>query len=1098
MFPLPGGPPVSRKEDVTLGVTQFPFDYGAVTYTKDSGKTIVGQRIVADGRGVAALAQGDEETEYFAGERALRRLNYLAKGESIGSRAVTWTQEQTERVLQRLPEAIINRDMLKGLIVDAVAVDFGTVRDLSALVTELASRPAIQGALALENGILINSGGDIARDAEIEAAHLQSLLEALEASATEREQTTSPVIQMMEGDGRLTVARHDNAAIAIWTGPGMDAEAALRNAVDLVRRVPAPVEDLVTLEALPEGTMISDRKASVEGIIRQIEEAMEINLSGAIISVSPEDKRISLLLRGGRPIGMHGADNLEDGLQSMTAASHTLRLERIEAVPRLAVVAESTADWSLERFIETLPSTRTRRDDKAKLRRSKLEGLLGFDLGLAMLNRHRAQWSMSESVERPVLTPVGEEGEATQLGVPDAERARIAEGEVDDLERKLARNERRLEESSTSLSRVRVERDETSAELERVKERATGLEQEIEEKRSEMASARRSETDSQRRAERLTRRVAELEVAVGERAEELARALSGSDSLDDMRSVIERLAKDEAETKANLAQAEASLSETLIENEAAERMRQVLSEQTESARQRLRIASAELEEINARSEVARHELNNVEAELRAQRRREEEGRQTNKDLEVRQAHLQNELRELLEQRRVILREIGDLEARRSRERAELRSLVSQSEELTDAHEQAKQDLAEADRLRQRLMEEPLGQALLGGDQGFTELAPLLQRIEALDGRGYSILLLDRAVDRGLQIIQATVDEVAKTPRNLLAREVVDLLESQSPETASAVRGLTRWSVQQRLQNRLGECVQFVVLELEHMLEEFDQAITMLRRLNSVLTELSGLGGNQETLRPLEAAMHRPQALPVLARRIRTLVQEALDDIYIGVDQVDKGESALDDTVTALEGLIESMDATGLTGEDPPGRLWTFQRSGRLSFEALQLTERERPPLDLEDVASMRPMLDGEVDEWQSITVELGENEAAIYEEEMSEDNTNSNLEEEEKPITSEDTSPGSWDDLEPPSDTLGAAIERKGASETPVGSVASNDEMDELARLEAEIERLDRMATKRRSAEIALELEDHPSKMLDDDSDEAVEALERDLEGIDL
>ncbi|HJN55172.1 MAG TPA: hypothetical protein QF646_02145, partial [Candidatus Poseidoniales archaeon] len=223
-----------------------------------------------------------------------------------------------------------------------------------------------------------------------------------------------------------------------------------------------------------------------------------------------------------------------------------------------------------------------------------------------------------------------------------------------------------------------------------------------------------------------------------------------------------------------------------------------------------------------------------------------------------------------------------------------------------------------------------------------------------------------------------------------------------------------------------------------------------------------------------------------------------DDIYIGVDQVDKGESALDDTVTALEGLIESMDATGLTGEDPPGRLWTFQRSGRLSFEALQLTERERPPLDLEDVASMRPMLDGEVDEWQSITVELGENEAAIYEEEMSEDNTNSNLEEEEKPITSEDTSPGSWDDLEPPSDTLGAAIERKGASETPVGSVASNDEMDELARLEAEIERLDRMATKRRSAEIALELEDHPSKMLDDDSDEAVEALERDLEGIDL
>ena len=73
--------------------------------------------------------------------------------------------------------------------------------------------------------------------------------------------------------------------------------------------------------------------------------------------------------------------------------------------------------------------------------------------------------------------------------------------------------------------------------------------------------------------------------------------------------------------------------------------------------------------------------------------------------------------------------------------------------------------------------------------------------------GYSLTLMDRAIERGLTIIQHNVDNVAKTPRYLLSSEVMDLLQSQTPETASTIRGLTNWSVRQRLESKLKEIVQ---------------------------------------------------------------------------------------------------------------------------------------------------------------------------------------------------------------------------------------------------------------------------------------------------
>ena len=117
----------------------------------------------------------------------------------------------------------------------------------------------------------------------------------------------------------------------------------------------------------------------------------------------------------------------------------------------------------------------------------------------------------------------------------------------------------------------------------------------------------------------------------------------------------------------------------------------------------------------------------------------------------------------------------------------------------------------------------------------------MQRLDRMRDLGYSLTLMDRAIERGLTIIQHNVDNVAKTPRYLLSSEVMDLLQSQTPETASTIRGLTNWSVRQRLESKLKEIVQLVVLDLEGLLDEFERSTTLLRKMRQMITQLEDLG-----------------------------------------------------------------------------------------------------------------------------------------------------------------------------------------------------------------------------------------------------------------
>ncbi|MED6296983.1 MAG: hypothetical protein VX828_01660, partial [Candidatus Thermoplasmatota archaeon] len=509
-----------------------------------------------------------------------------------------------------------------------------------------------------------------------------------------------------------------------------------------------------------------------------------------------------------------------------------------------------------------------------------------------------------------------------------------------------------------------------------------------------------------------------------------------------------------------------------------ERLQRVLTEQVNAQRDRHRTGQGELDEIERRIENQRAELADLDAEGHAHRRLMEEERGRILDSERKSTIMQSELREMMEERRLLLRELGDLDARKAQSETELRMLLEQAEDIQEAHEMALLDLQEADRIRARLAEEPLAQALLGDERGLSSLEPVLDRMANARSRGYSIVLLDRAVERALSIIQHSVDEVAKTPRHLLSLEVMELLERQAPETASTVRGLTRWSVQSRLEHQLAETVQHVVLDLEGLLDEYERSVTMLAQLQEVLRGLVDLGLPSEDIKPLERFSHMPEALPYISVEARRLIQRSLDEIYLDADRRTAGDAVgLAETVEVLESLLRRLDVAGLTGEDPTGALWSFQRSGSLPFEIDGLARHERPDVNTEAIRHMNPVAEVEEVTLASTEVIAPSAPAAAPTPEAS----------------SAPASNSTWQPIEPASETDGVDISaRISAGLTPADVAGDADEAALMASIDVALSEVDSAAHTREGTENGVAPPVDPVRR------DALDDLERELSDLDM
>ena len=1031
MFELPTGKPVNQTISLEEGVLQ-PFAHGAISTYLGRRKTPVGHRIVRGGRVVGYLVDAEEKNTLLGGVEAKLRLEQLEAEKKSRLLASSYTIAELGSLAELVPEAFVHQADRQGLKSSSNAVERLLSRDLSTVIRTLEANATVRGAMAIDSGMLIDHVGDLPGLGEEErlASELHQIMASMGGQKLHSEWGMKGQSHwtLHTENGALLLAQSGKISLAVWTEKDAN-HARLLSSASI-----ALDGDVVAAGAhgskMPEGFALRDGRGGPDAVISMLKAGVEEEVTGHIQSGS-SSKAVSLVLSRGVPVALW-APAFDDEKEAMMALTEAKRKVKLIRFPSGTIVSSSsgTVDtFTLSGFIESLATVRTRSEARQASLKSLLDDMMGFHAGLESLQKQRAKMAFkSDGADVAEPLPVMRDEAVSAVDAGLRRKLEKAEQTIDELNRGKAVLEGQLKalEKKKDAAQI-VAREATESR----QENSTALEEahaQLNTMQVDLAQARGQSEEAESRAERLVRRVNELEHQVSERAAELAKAIGDAESSAELKEAIESLSLKEAELQASLAEGSERLNTIRKQSEDEERRLRVLSEQVNTSRERHARVQSDLLTAQEQVHVSNLELEAIRTEEKHARQRTEDDRVRRAEEESRRSNIQAELRELMDERRQVLRELGDLGARRGHAEAELATLVDKATSLAEAHEEALADIQEAERLRARLAEEPLAQALLDDNNTFQGLGPVLERLEHARGLGYSVTMLDRAVERALQVIQGTVDHVAATPRHLLSSEVMTLLERQVPQTAGAVRGLARWSVQQRLEQQLGETVNHVVVDLEHLLEDFDRSITMLRRIRNVLEQVERLGAPSHEVHALLANCQRPEALPSLAQGTRKLIQVALDDIYLEADQRDAGEAiGLEETARVLEELITQLDASGLTDGRPRGMMWDFQRDGLLPFERESIPAEHRIPVNEAMLNDLEPHL-------------VHAEEASVVE------------------TTNEPVDDEGWSPLPPPADDAEAV--RDEVSSTSVVS-PSADLDDERALLEAELARLDAERTHR-------------------------------------
>ncbi len=1039
MFDLPYGIPIDDEIDVSDGAI-LPFENGAITTYLGRRSTASGHRIVRAGRIVGWIAEPAKGKVLLCGAAAKARLEELEIDlhRLIGK---SWSQSALGAIAEILPESFEHSADIRGLIGAEDSLERLLSRDLSAVIANLVSRPEVRGGIAVDSGMLIDDAGDLPASADLLAAQVGETLAGRKAMASDLGLTGEGHWTLHTGDGALLLAEAGDVALAIWTEADVDHGR-------LINQISALMDGEIDAmgskgETLSDGHVVREGRGGTDAIVSMLSTAVEESLTGHL-SAGKSSKAIRIALVKGVPVAIQAPGNMKmiDAMSALCESRRVLALHRLPVGTILGSESGNVPDFSLQTFCDELATTRTRSESRQTLLKMTMNQLYGFEIGLSQLRKERSRVEFAISVATPSKGLVTIEKTA---GIDDGLRRKLEKSDLQlaEANQEIAGLKVALESATQSENAAKVNAKEANRHTADIQDKITAYNRTIDQLQLDLSAAQASSENAESRSDRLSKRVNELEHQLSERAVELARILGDSKASSELSAKIEEMATKEAALSSDIDSYSATLSSIRSRIDDDQRRQRMIEEQVEASRDKHRRAQGELSELESKINNSQLTLRQIEAESKISRERTQEDRVRLTEQENRAAMIQSEMRELMDERRQVLKELGDLGARRGQAEAELSNLLDQAEALAIAHEEALGDIQEAEILRAKLSEEPLAQALLEDGAQFDGLGPVLERLEHARTLGYSVSLLDRAVERALQVIQGCVDHVATTPRHLLSTEVMSLLERQVPATAGAVRGLARWSVQQRLEHQLGETVTNLVLDLENLLEDYDRSVTMLRRIRNVLEQLEKLGAPSEQVQALLHNTRRPESLPVLARETRSLIQKALDDIHLESDMRDAGSAVkLEGTTSALEELLTQLDASGFVNGEVRGALWDFKRDGLLPFERESVPAGEREPIHEEVIEQMKGEL---IDQEAAVAVEVSE-------------------------ITEE------WEELSTPVEE-----EHSVAQE---GNVASID--DERASLEEELARLDARWARRSDPEDVVK------------SDTVLDELEDSLDGIDL
>ncbi|MAX46185.1 MAG: hypothetical protein CMB24_05240 [Euryarchaeota archaeon] len=966
MFDLPYGMPVDDEIDVSDGVI-LPFENGSITTYLGRRSTASGHRIVRAGRVVGWIAEPAKGKVLLCGKAAKDRLETLEMDQHrLIARA--WTQSALGSVAEIVPEAFEHSADMRGLIGSGDSLERLLSRDLSAVLANLSQRPEVRGGIAVDSGMLIDDAGDLPSSADKLAAQVGETLAGRKAMASDLGLEGAGHWTLHTGDGSLLLAEAGDVALAIWTEADVDHGR-------LISQIAALMDGQIDAmgshgEALTDGHVVREGRGGTDAVLSMLTSAVEEGLTGHL-AAGKSSKAIRVALVKGVPVAMQapGKTKVAEAVNSLCESRRVLALHRLPVGTILGPESGNVIDFNLAQFCDELATTRTRSESRQTLLKQLLQQLYGFETGLQKLRKERTRFEFAITVSTP------SEGLATidtSSGIDDGLRRKLERSELklSEANQEIASLRVTLESAQKSESAAKVNANEANRQASDVQEKIASYNRTIDQLQLDLSAAQATAENSEARSDRLSKRVNELEHQLSERAVELARILGDNKASSELSAKIEEMATKEAALSSDIDSHSSTLASIRSRIEDDQRRQRMIEEQVEATRDRHRRAQGELTELEAKISDAQLSLRQIQAESKVASERTQDDRTRLTEQENRASMIQSEMRELMDERRQVLKELGDLGARRGQAEAELSNLLDQAEALAIAHEEALSDIKEAELLRAKLSEEPLAQALLEDGAQFDGLGPVLDRLEHARTLGYSVSLLDRAVERALQVIQGCVDHVATTPRHLLSNEVMSLLERQVPQTAGAVRGLARWSVQQRLEHQLGETVTSLVLDLENLLEDYDRSVTMLRRIRNVLEQLEKLGAPSEQVQALMSNTRRPESLPVLARETRALIQKALDDIHLEADMRDAGSAVkLEATTSALEELLTQLDASGFVKGEVRGALWDFKRDGILPFERDSVPAGERAPVNEVVLEQMKGEL---IDEEVAVSVEVSD------------------------------------------------------------------------------------------------------------------------------
>ena len=1033
MFDLPYGMPVENEIDVSDGVI-LPFENGSITTYLGRRSTASGHRIVRAGRVVGWIAEPAKGKVLLCGKAAKERLESLEIDQHrLVARA--WTQSALGSVAEIVPEAFEHSADMRGLLGAGDSLERLLSRDLSAVLANLVQRPEVRGGIAVDSGMLIDDAGDLPSSADKLAAQVGETLAGRKAMASDLGLDGAGHWTLHTGDGSLLLAEAGDVALAIWTEADVDHGR-------LISQIAALMDGQIDAmgshgEALTDGHVVREGRGGTDAVLSMLTSAVDEGLTGHL-TAGKSSKAIRVALVKGVPVAMQapGKTKLAEAVNSLCESRRVLALHRLPVGTILGPESGNVIDFNLAQFCDELATTRTRSESRQTLIKQMMMQLYGFEIGLQKLRKERTRFEFAITVATP------SEGLATietSAGIDDGLRRKLEKSELklSEANSEIASLKVALESAQKSESAAKVNANEANRQASDVQDKIATYNRTIDQLQLDLSAAQATAENSESRSDRLSKRVNELEHQLSERAVELARILGDNKASSELSSQIEEMANKEAALSSDIDSHSATLASIRSRIEDDQRRQRMIEEQVEATRDRHRRAQGELSELEAKISDAQLNLKQIQSESKVASERTQDDRIRLTEQENRASMIQSEMRELMDERRQVLKELGDLGARRGQAEAELSNLLDQAEALAIAHEEALSDIKEAELLRAKLSEEPLAQALLEDGAQFDGLGPVLERLEHSRTLGYSVSLLDRAVERALQVIQGCVDHVATTPRHLLSNEVMSLLERQVPQTAGAVRGLARWSVQQRLEHQLGETVTNLVLDLENLLEDYDRSVTMLRRIRNVLEQLEKLGAPSEQVQALMTNTRRPESLPVLARETRALIQKALDDIHLEADMRDAGSAVkLEGTTSALEELLTQLDASGFVKGEVRGALWDFKRDGILPFERDSVPAGERAPVDEIVLEQMKgELIDEEVavavevsditEEWEELSTPVDEKPTELVEESVaaSQDDERATLEEElarldarwarrSDPVESGEVSDSTLDELE--------------------------------------------------------------------------------------